>query len=132
NREQPLFWEHEGNRAVRRGDWKLVSLPNKPWELYNIAKDRGEMNNLADENPEMVKELAAQWQAYAERAKVQPYGAHLLRNRQPDPENAPSKLELDTGDVYTREHALALSDAGVSITARIREMAPEGTIISQG
>jgi arylsulfatase len=79
NRESPLFWEHEGNRAVRRGRWKLVSLENAAWELYDIDQDRGEMRNLAEEHPELVAELAAEWEAYAKRAKVEPYGAHRLR-----------------------------------------------------
>jgi arylsulfatase len=80
HREASLFWEHEGNRAVRRGPWKLVSLENSPWELYNIDRDRGEMNNLAGDHPALVEELAGEWEAYAERAKVQPYGAHRLRD----------------------------------------------------
>ncbi|HEX6961616.1 MAG TPA: sulfatase-like hydrolase/transferase, partial [Lacipirellula sp.] len=87
-REAPLFWEHEGNRAVRRGPWKLVSLENAPWELYNIDRDRGEMDNRADDQPKLVEELAAEWQAYAERAKVEPYGAHRLREP-PDSKRSP-------------------------------------------
>ncbi|MEZ6139030.1 MAG: arylsulfatase [Zavarzinella sp.] len=69
-RTNPLFWEHEGNRAVRAGDWKLVSKYRGPWELYNIAKDRVELNNLADKMPEKVKELATQYDQYAKRALV--------------------------------------------------------------
>jgi arylsulfatase len=79
NRESPLFWEHEGNRAVRSGRWKLVSLENAPWELYDINHDRGEMRDLAGERPELVAELAANWKAYAQRTKVEPYGAHRQR-----------------------------------------------------
>jgi len=67
-----LFWEHEGNRAVRSGDWKLVALSGKPWELYNLAADRTETNNLAATHPERVEELAAQWEAWAKRARVYP------------------------------------------------------------
>ncbi|MCP3696882.1 MAG: sulfatase-like hydrolase/transferase, partial [Planctomycetaceae bacterium] len=44
---EPIFWEHEGNAGVRSGKWKLVREYNKPWELYDLAQDRTEMNNLA-------------------------------------------------------------------------------------
>ncbi|MDE0102378.1 MAG: arylsulfatase [Bryobacterales bacterium] len=69
-----LFWEHEGNRAVRVGDWKLVSKRSMPengqWELYNIAQDRSELNDLANEMPERVGELAGLWQQWADRVGV--------------------------------------------------------------
>jgi arylsulfatase len=68
-----LFWEHEGNRAIREGDWKLVAKGKEgDWELYNLADDRSELRNLASKYPDRVNELAAQWQAYAERANVLP------------------------------------------------------------
>lgn len=72
-RSQPLFWEHEGNRAVRAGDWKLVAKGKTgPWELYQISVDRSEMNDLAAEHPEKIAELSAAWDAWAERAHVLP------------------------------------------------------------
>jgi arylsulfatase len=79
HRDQSIFWEHEGNRAVRDGRWKLVAEEDKPWELYDMSVDRGEMNNLAATDPERVKSMSAAWDAYAARAKVLPYGAHKLR-----------------------------------------------------
>ena len=74
----PIFWEHEGNRAVRDGKWKLVAKrppggQSVDWELYDIEKDRSELNNLADVHPERVKEMAAKWQTYAERTEVFPW-----------------------------------------------------------
>lgn len=57
-----LWWEHEGNRALRMGDWKLVASKNSPWELYNLATDRGEMRDLAEQQPEKARELLAVWQ----------------------------------------------------------------------
>jgi arylsulfatase len=58
-----LWWEHEGNRAIRVGDWKLVAAGRDgPWELYNLAEDRTETKDLAREYPERVRELARRWQ----------------------------------------------------------------------
>jgi len=74
NRPNPIFWEHEGNRAVRSGDWKLVAKgADSPWELYNMASDRTELNNLADRHPQRVEELSTAWEAWAERAHVKPW-----------------------------------------------------------
>ncbi len=72
--ERDLFWEHEGNRAVRSGDWKLVARgPGARWELYNIAADRTESSDLAAKHPGRVKGLARKWEAWADRAKVLPW-----------------------------------------------------------
>jgi len=69
-----LFWEHMGNAAVREGDWKLVRLGgNGAWELYDLKVDRSELHDLAAQNPEKTKDLAAKWEAWAERAHVKPY-----------------------------------------------------------
>ncbi len=57
-----LWWLHEGNRAVRVGDWKLVAGKDAPWELYDLKTDRAEANNLAAKIPDKVKELEHVWQ----------------------------------------------------------------------
>jgi arylsulfatase len=75
DRKNPIFWEHEGNRAVRDGKWKLVAKENKPWELYDMERDRTETNNLAEKQPKLVQQLAAKWDGYATRANVLPLGA---------------------------------------------------------
>jgi arylsulfatase A-like enzyme len=72
-RTRPIFWEHEGNRAVRSGNWKLVSTYPDDWELYDMAADRVERDNLASRHPDTVRELAAEWNAWAERAHVDPW-----------------------------------------------------------
>lgn len=69
-KDRPVFWEHEGNRAVRVGNWKLVARHNQPWELYDVAKDRSELTDLATENAGKTKELAALWDEWARRAGV--------------------------------------------------------------
>ena len=68
--ERPLFWEHEGHRAIRDGCWKLVGLHGQPWELYNISKDRSELHNLATKEPNTAQALQQQWEAWAKRANV--------------------------------------------------------------
>ena len=59
-----LWWLHEGNRAIRSGDWKLVSAKKDAnrWELYDLKTDRTEMHNLAQKHPQKVRELKAKWQ----------------------------------------------------------------------
>ena len=57
-----LWWLHEGNRAIRVGDWKLVAAKDQPWELYDLRTDRAEQNNLAAQQPEKAKSLAELWQ----------------------------------------------------------------------
>jgi len=68
-----LYWEHEGNRAIRAGKWKLVARGKKgAWELHDMEADRTEMHDLAARFPDLVKELAAKWEKWAERANVLP------------------------------------------------------------
>ncbi|HJQ82161.1 MAG TPA: arylsulfatase [Lacipirellulaceae bacterium] len=58
---ESLWWLHEGNRAIRAGDWKLVAARDGPWELYNLATDRAEIHNLASKQPERAKALEQHW-----------------------------------------------------------------------
>jgi arylsulfatase len=68
-----LFWEHEGNRALRMGKWKLVAKGLKGgWELYDIETDRGEQINLAAKQPERLKQMIELWEKTAHRTKVYP------------------------------------------------------------
>lgn len=72
--KRQIFFEHEKNRAVRDGKWKLVAKGLKgKWELYDMEKDRTEMNDLAEKMPEKAKELADAWEAWALKAFVKPY-----------------------------------------------------------
>ena len=74
-RSQPIFWEHEGNRAVRDGKWKLVSKLPESWALYDIEADRTEQHDLAARESERVRTMSAQWNGWAERVGVQPWAA---------------------------------------------------------
>jgi arylsulfatase len=71
---EAIYFEHEGNRAIRRGKWKLVAQGREgAWELYDMENDRTETNNQADEYPDLVRELSDMWQSWAERAGVIPW-----------------------------------------------------------
>ena len=85
--ERPIFWEHEGNRAVRLGKWKLISradrgnsfiwddfedLPSESWELYDMENDRTETNNLSYDQPEIVHKLSSLWMDWAKRTGTIP------------------------------------------------------------
>ncbi|MGE4490472.1 MAG: sulfatase-like hydrolase/transferase, partial [Kiritimatiellales bacterium] len=74
-----LYWEHEGNRAIRDRQWKLVAKGwNSPWELYDIRADRSEMHNLIAEYPERAAEMADLWLKYAKRTNVLPCPGALI------------------------------------------------------
>jgi arylsulfatase len=73
DRQAPIYWEHEGNRAIRKGKWKLVMKFMEPWELYDIEADRTEQNDLFDKEPELAKQLTKEWEAWAKRADVDPW-----------------------------------------------------------
>lgn len=80
--ERTLFWEHEGNCAIRQGNWKLVRTsafgwgnkqPLGGWELYNLQEDRTELKNLAEQYPLKVKDMAEIWERWALRCHVKPF-----------------------------------------------------------
>lgn len=68
---EPVFWEHEGNRALREGDWKLVWSKDGPWELFHLKDDRTEMTDLANEHPKRAAEMRRRWEGWARRTGVQ-------------------------------------------------------------
>jgi len=91
---EAIYWEHEGNRAVRMGKWKLVSkgkLSNGgygtwqnvefgPWELYDMEKDRVELHDLSNERPELTEKMASMWQKYAETSQVFPMPWEIIES----------------------------------------------------
>lgn len=82
---ESLWWQHEGNRALRVGNWKIVAAgKDSPWELYDLSQDRCETNNLASSMPEKVKELATRWEKEWES-----YAALARKDAPPEP--APKK-----------------------------------------
>jgi len=68
-----LYWEHEGNRAVRAGKWKLVSRFGEPWALYNMDADRSELHDHSAQHPEIAQRLERMYEEWAHRCGVIPY-----------------------------------------------------------
>ena len=126
-REDPIFIEHENNAFIRDGDWKLVGrsvATNKgtdasKWELYNMAKDRTETNNLVSTNPAKAKELAAKWEAWAKRAAVYPK------------QKAGSKA-APSGEGEEEAVAPVINGRPLAITAEVRQKNPKGVVLAQG
>jgi len=78
-RQQPIYWEHEGNSAVRVGDFKLVRRHGRDWELYDMEKDRTELTNLAGRNRPLEDRLKKDYQGWAEAAGVEDWDRLLPR-----------------------------------------------------
>jgi arylsulfatase A-like enzyme len=145
--ERDIFWEHEGNRAVRSGDWKAVAKgPGGKWELYNVATDRTEQNDLAEKEPGRLKDLVAKWEAYAKRANVLPwvwkpqYGANAASaadaNGQPEFDDEArgsnaTRFALKAGDDLPGEKAPRLTGRGFKVSVEITE-AGDGVLVAQG
>ncbi len=70
--ERALFWEHEGNAAVRLGKWKLVKEYPGGWELYDMVADRTETHDVAAEHPDVVTDLGRRYDEWAKRCGVLP------------------------------------------------------------
>lgn len=77
-KSKPLAWEHEGNQAIRVGDWKLVREAGSGWELYNLADDRTELDDLSAGDADRVREMSGLYESWMTRATVDPWppGAH--------------------------------------------------------
>ncbi|MDH4094424.1 MAG: arylsulfatase [Betaproteobacteria bacterium] len=103
-----LAWEVFGNRAVRQGDWKL-RWQFKPygkgeWELFNVAKDPAERQDVAAQNPGKVKTMTALWDDYVKTNNV------ILPSRGPFEtleDQLPTRVPVDTGFpplIYKRQY----------------------------
>jgi len=77
-----LYWEHEGNKAVRRDNWKLVCKYPGDWELYNMTDDRTELHDISEHFPEIVSDLSTLYEAWAARCQVMPWSDVLSLREQ--------------------------------------------------
>jgi len=71
--DRPIYWEHEGNRAMRHGPWKAVRKFPGEWELYNIDDDRTELHNRAQDRAPLLAGMTADWDKWAQAAGVLPW-----------------------------------------------------------
>lgn len=129
---EAIYWEHEGNRAIRVGDYKLVAKGARgKWELYNIAKDRSERHDLSGEDPERADKLAAMWQAYAERADVLPLnpGSNKASNKKFNKKQ--KRFVLKPGDDLPADKAPFVEKRGFSLAAKVK-LEGDGVIVAQG
>lgn len=100
DRAEPIFWERAGNRAVRKGKWKIVSTyPAYKWELYDLEKDRGENNDLSAENTEIVNELSADYFKWADKTGVVDYEKIKPANPNGAPAAGPARGAARRGNV---------------------------------
>jgi len=65
-----LFWEHEGGRAIRIGNWKMASLKDQKWELFNLEKDKTEINDLSSQYPDRVEDMNKLWEDWAKKVNL--------------------------------------------------------------
>jgi len=134
-RPRPIFWEHEGNRAVRVGKWKLVAVRGGPWELYDMEADRTELSDLAAKHPDNVKELVALYDAWAKRANVLPWGSWRKGRGKRKGKGSTSKktsFDLKQGDELLRHQAPMVANRPFTVTATIAAKGPNGVIVAQG
>ncbi len=74
DRQQPIYWEHEGNCALRQGDWKLVREYGKDWELYNMKEDRTELTDLRGKDRGLAANMAADFDDWGDRVGLIDWG----------------------------------------------------------
>jgi arylsulfatase len=137
---EAIYWEHEGNRAMRQGNWKLVAKgPAGAWELYDMAADRTEMHDLASSEPGRVKEMVAKWETWAKHAHVIPWMWKPQYGQPAEPEEtapaaAAGKLlfELKAGDDLLKAKAPKVKDRAITIDAEITKWAADGVIVAHG
>ena len=128
-RKNPIFWEHEGNRAIRIENWKLVAKGSKgEWELYDLKADRSELNNPSETHPERASQMAEKWEAWAIEANAKPWPWN--RNKK----NFGSKkktFNLDANANLTKELSPMIRKKSFEVEVHIEKQG-EGILVAQG
>ncbi|MCA8998720.1 MAG: arylsulfatase [Planctomycetaceae bacterium] len=129
---EAIYWEHEGNRAIRVRNWKLVAKENQPWELYDISQDRSEMHDLSSQNPHKVQDLAEMWDRWAARANVLPLGGWRGNGNKNGQFSSNKSFQLKPGDHLVREQAPYVIDHSFQVTIEIAEPGKNGILMAHG
>jgi len=147
-----LFWRFGNQIAIRKGDWKLVkgATPGNQLgsgnyqrgdkantdgaELYNLAQDISETNNLAASEPEKVKELAAAWNAWNAELIDPRWGPEAARRRvaRAAASNASTNGPWKSGDILTAEDAPQIAGRALTVSADAEVAGKSGVIVAQG
>ncbi len=118
--ERTIGFDHQGARAIRQGDWKLVWSKRMPreiaWELYNLAEDRCETNDLAAKHPDRVRAMAADWERWARHVQV------LYEAKQPEGQRT------DAAD----DTSPLVAGKPIAVLAEVNVAAPKGVVLAQG
>ena len=129
---QDLYFEHEGGRALLSDDgWKLVASAGKPWELYHIASDATETQNLADAESERVATMNQLWIRWADRVGAQ-VPADLRRTTSQNRLTPGEPLELRPGQVLSGADAPLVAQTPFRVEVTVRDANRGGVIVSQG
>ena len=135
-RKEPIFWEHEGNRGVRQGKWKLVSKYLEPWELYDIEADRTEQHDLVKQNVTLANTMEAQWQAWAKRSLVDPWQGPPRNDWgetiRVEVGSKALNFNLAANAALSREAAPRVAKRELRITAKLGARRGDGVIVAQG
>jgi len=135
DRGKPLYWEHEGNRAVRDGKWKLVAKGvNSEWELYDMEADRVESNDLSQEQPEIAARLARQYEDWAAERGVVPFGSWKTEKSKEKKGNGKKAFHLKSGDVLDEATAPAIAGRAFGVAAKVDglDANSKGVVVAQG
>jgi len=116
--DRPLFFEHMGNRGVRQGKWKLVSVSGGRWELYDMEADRTELNNLSGEFPDRVREMAGRYDSWAARCDVNKPG----RERRLVDAPATDRVEIRAPGQLLRTHGTPNRHAYKALPDELKEL----------
>lgn len=128
-RENPIFWEHEGNRAIRIENWKLVAKgSNGEWELYDLEADRSELNNLSEKHPERARQMAEKWEAWAIEANAKPWPWNRNKKSVGSKKKA---FNLDANTNLTKELSPMIGKKPFEVEVHIEEQG-EGILVAQG
>jgi arylsulfatase len=132
-RDDALYWEHEGNRAMRQGNWKLVAkYPAGKWELYDIEADRTEMHDLSAVDPDRTRAMADKWEAWGKRVGALPWPWKPQYGTAATTQPNKTTFTLRQGDELQGADRPEVGGKSVEIEAKISKSAEDGVIISQG